>query len=232
MNRLIVVIVILLCVSQKAHAQEPGAIREDLQSWNYYELQFRVHKKWQLNFKNQIRLNENLTRFDYSAFNFELEYRAARWLKFYGSYRYNIKNHIRDGWLNRHQIRGTASLRHRIGDFKFYNRNRIQTGVEDALGESAETNSDLFYRNRTRVKWNFSLRWDVYAFFEAYWRLGAAPPSEGFFYRKRFSVGTNYVLSSRESLRFFIIYQEQVRRSRPDHRYVFGVGYTRTFDWD
>jgi len=227
------VLLVFLLLSKLALAQSEGGegpdVRRDAQTWNYYELAFRVHKKWQLNFKNQIRLNENMTRFDYTAFNFEANYRAARWLRVSGSYRFNIKNHWRDGWLNRHQVRATASLRHRIGDFKFYNRNRIQTGVEDAFSESDETDSNLFYRNRTRVKWTVTERWDVYGFFEAYWRLGKAPVSEGLLYRKRYSVGANYVLSSRESLRVFAVYQDQVRRRRPDQRYVLGIGYTRTF---
>lgn len=210
-------------------AQE-NAVERDGYFWGFYEFEFEVHKDWVFNFKNQVRLNENATRFDYSAFDLGLTYEAAKWVKLTATYRYSLKNHWRDKWLNRHQFRGTISLRHRIDDFKFYNRSRFQTGVEDAFGIGETGASDFFYRNRTRVKYNITNRWDVYAFFEAYFRMGPVEAGDDYVYRTRFGAGANYEINSRESIRIFVVQDEQVRRSRPSQRYFVGFGYMRTID--
>lgn len=212
-----------------ANAQE-SSVERDLYFWGYYEFEFVLHKDWNILFKNQVRLNENVSRFDYTAIDLEIEHETADWLRLSATYRYNLKNDLEDGWLNRHQVRGTASLRYEVDDFRFYNRSRIQTGVEDAFGVAEVSNNDLFYRNRTRVKYSITNRWDVFGYFESYWRLGARAPDEGYIFRKRYGLGADFEVNSRESIRFFYVMDEQIRNSRPSWRYFMGFGYSRTFD--
>lgn len=226
------ILILCLLLPEVAFAQE-NAVERDAFFWGYYEFEFELPKDFVANFKNQVRLNENATRFDYTAIDVGLLHKTARWLRLSATYRYNLKNHWRDGWLNRHQIRGNISLRHRFDDFKVYNRSRFQTGVEDAFGAASEVGtSDWFYRNRTRVKYYINKRWDVYAYFEAYFRLGAKEPAEQYIYRTRVSVGANFALNSRESIRFFLVQDEQERRNRRSQRYFIGLGYNRTIDLD
>lgn len=213
------------------HAQEES-VERDLYFWGYYSFEFVVHKDWNILFKNQVRLNENISRFDYTAIDVEIEHETADWLRLSATYRYNLENDIEDGWLNNHQLRATASLRYDWEDFRIYNRNRVQTGVEDALAAGEVTNNDLFYRNRTRLKYELSRRWEVYGFFEAYFRLGAPEPDEGFIYRKRYGLGADFEVNSRESIRLFYVWDEQVRGGRPSFRYFIGFGYSRSIDLD
>lgn len=224
------ILIFCLLLPVVASAQE-NAVERDAYFWGYYEFEFELPKDFVANFKNQVRLNENATRFDYTAIDLGLLHKTAKWLRLSATYRYNLKNHWRDGWLNRHQIRGDISVRHKFNDFKVYNRSRFQTGVEDAFGNTAEVGaSDWFYRNRTRVKYYINKRWDIYAYFEAYFRMGAKAPAEQYIYRTRVSVGANFELNSRESIRFFLVQDDQERRSRRSQRYFIGFGYNRTID--
>lgn len=209
-------------------AQE-DPVERDAYFWGYYEFIFELDKKWSLDFKNQVRLNENATRFDYTAVDAGVSYDLTKWLDLNLTYRYNLKNHWSDGWQHSHQLRGNIQFSHGIGDFKFYNRSRFQTGVEDSFDLTAAAD-DLFYRNRTRVKYDIGSRWDIYAYFEAYFRMGPPEPDEGSIYRTRVSAGANFEVNSRESIRFFFVQDEQVRRSRPSQRYFFGFGYTRNIE--
>lgn len=219
----------LLKAQENTASPSPNA-EHDLYFWGYYEFSLDISKKFNLNYKNILRLNENITRFDYTAFNLELEYRHAKWMKVYAAYRFNVKNHWRRGWESRHQIRGTVSLRHKFEKFKIYNRSRIQTGVEDAFGDEEVGNTDLFYRNRTRIKYYIDERWDVFAYFEGYFRLGVPEPDDNRIYRKRYGAGLNFQVNPREQYRLFFVTDQQVRRGRQSHRYFIGFGYTRNIE--
>lgn len=226
---------ILLCllILPVALLAQEDPVERDAYFWGYYEFEFELPKDFVANFKNQIRLNENSTRFDYTAVDVGLLHKTARWLRLSVTYRYNLKNHLEDGWLNRHQIRGNISLRHKFENFKVYNRSRFQTGIEDAFGPNEGIGAtDWFYRNRTRVKYYVNKRWDIYAYFEGYFRLGVKEPEEHYIYRTRFSVGANFEINSRESVRFFLVQDEQERGNRRSQRYFVGIGYNRTIDLD
>ncbi len=209
---------------------QEDAVERDAFFWGYYEFEFDVHNDWSIGFKNQMRLNENASRFDYTALDVGVEHKTTKWLRLSATYRYSLKNHWRDGWLNRHQLRGNILFRHKINDILFDNRNRFQTGLEDTFGDAESGDNNIFYRNRTRVKIDLSARWDVYAYFEAYFRIGPVGADDGYIYRTRFGAGANYTINSRESIRLFVVQDEQVRRSRPSQRYFIGFGYNRTFD--
>lgn len=230
MRKMRFILIFCLLLPVIASAQE-DAVERDAYFWGFYEFEFELPKDFVANFKNQVRLNENATRFDYTAIDVGLLHKTKKWLRLYVTYRYSLKNHLEDGWLNRHQIRGNISLRHKFEHFKIYNRNRFQTGIEDAFSANDEVGTtEWFYRNRTRVKYYINKRWDVYAFFEAYFRLGAKEPSEQHIYRTRVSVGANFELNSRESIRFFLVQDEQERSNRRSQRYFIGLGYNRTID--
>lgn len=220
---------ILVLASSHLVAQEQN-VQRDLYFWGYYDFEFQLHKDWNVALKNQIRLNENVSRFDYTTLDAEIEHETFKWLSLSATYRYTLKNHLKDGWRSEHQVRGTADFSHKLGNFKLYNRNRIQTGVDDVIGDEEASFSQLFYRNRTRVKYSISRRWDAYAYFEAYWRLGVRKPDDGYVYRKRYGAGIDFEVNPRESVRLFYIMDEQVRNSRPSFRYFIGFGYSRTFD--
>lgn len=218
-------ILILALLPLMISAQE-SPVERDIFFWGYYDLSFELHKKWSIDFKNQIRLNENATRFDYTAADLGVSYEAARWLDLNVTYRYSLKNHWRDGWRHSHQFRGNVSLTYRLGDFRFYNRNRFQTGMDDSF-DLSEVTDDFYYRNRSRVKYDINKQWDVYAYFEPYFKIGPIEANERRIHRTRTSVGVNYELNSRESIRLFFVHDEQIRRGRPSHRYFIGFGYSR-----
>lgn len=224
---LLILLIFLISLSP-AKGQEAGDVNRDMLFWGFYEFGFRMHRQWAVNFKHQFRLNENISRFDYSAIDAELEFRQSRFLRLYASYRLNTRNHWRDGWRWSQQIRATASLRFNAGDFRFYNRSRLQSGLEDVFDRELNDFNSIFYRNRTRVKYSIDERWDVYAFYEMYFRLGIKHPDESSINRHRYSVGCNFQYNPRENVRVFVMYQDQVRNDRPDQRYFIGVGYTRT----
>lgn len=229
MNIKAITVGILVLVSSHLAAQEQK-VERDLYFWGYYDFAFRLHKDWNVMVKNQVRLNENISRFDYTTLDAEVEYGAFKWLSLSATYRYTLKNHLKDGWRSEHQVRGTADLSYSLGDFKLYNRNRVQTGVDDVVGNEEASFSKLFYRNRTRVKYAISRRWDAYAYFEAYFRVGVRAPSDGYVYRKRYGAGIDFEVNPRESVRLFYIMDDQIRGGRPSYRYFVGFGYSRKID--
>lgn len=220
---------IFVLIALQLNAQEQK-VQRDLYFWGYYDFEFQLHKDWNVELKNQIRLNENISRFDYTTLDAAIEHETFKWLSLSATYRYTLKNHIEDGWKSEHQVRGTADFSYTIGNFKLYNRNRFQRGVDDIAGSEEASFSQVFYRNRTRVKYEIARRWDAYAYFEAYWRLGARAPGDGYVYRKRYGAGIDFEVNPRESVRLFYIMDEQVRSSRPSFRYFIGFGYSRTID--
>lgn len=226
----IVCLLSLLTILPATLSAQEDAVERDAYFWGYYEFAFEFHKDWSIDFKNQVRLNENATRFDYTAVDLGLSHKTTRWLRLSATYRYNLKNDLESGWLSRHQFRGNILFRHRFDDLLIDNRNRFQSGVEDVFGGADVSSNNFFYRNRTRLKYDFSARWSVYAYFEAYFRLGPVEQDEGYIYRTRFGAGADYTINSRESIRLFVVQDEQVRGGRPSQRYFVGFGYSRTFE--
>ncbi len=215
-------------------AQDEGATpllpRKDAAVWGYYELEARVTKGLWVHYKNQFRFNENITRFDYTFFDVGVDYQPYSWMSLSGAYVLNLKNHMQRGLLYRYQVYGNVTFKHRFRAFRISSRNQFQTNIEDVFVTTEIYNGEsIFYRNKVAARWYMNQRWRFQASGEAYFRLGPRPPGEDYVYRQRYILGLRHRFSRLDQIEVYYLFQNQIRQRRPDHIFVVGIGYTRSF---
>jgi hypothetical protein len=202
--------------------------RQDAAVWAYYEFEYKLKKRWYVHYKNQYRINENISRFDYTFFDVGLDYQPKKWLNISGAYVFNLKNHYKRGLLFRHQVYANATFKYRFGDFRISSRNQIQTNIEDVFSAEEMDAQSLFYRNKIGLRWYVHKKWRIQTTGEVYFRLGIRPPHEDYIYRQRYILGITHRISKRDQIELYYLFQRQIRQRRPDYIYVIGVGYSRT----
>lgn len=212
-----------------------NAQRSDAMIWASYALDKDLDKKTQFNFKTQGRMRENWSTFDYAFFDFGFSRKVIKGLKVDLAYVFNTKRTFlgkRHVMLPRHQVYGTVRYAFKFGpdrQFKFMNRNRLQTQLEDGqFDEEVNAPFDYFYRNKSTIRWRPNKTWMPYTSYEMYFRLSGFRANEPQIYRHRFSLGTYYYISKRRRIDVYYLYQLQQRRGQPDMRHAIGVSYERS----
>lgn len=207
------------------------AQRNDASLWASFALDKDINKRTQFNFKTQGRMRENWSKFDYAFFDFGFSRKIRKGIKFDFAYVFNTKRtFIGEGFvmLPRHQVYGTLRFSHKTGQFKFMNRNRVQTQLEDGQFTQETSPTDYFYRNKSTVRWRPNKTWMPYTSYEMYFRLSGFRANEPQIYRHRLSFGTYYYISKRRRIDFYYTWQLQQRRSQPDNLHVIGLSYERS----
>jgi len=200
--------------------------RNDAALWAGIELDKGIYKKLDGHLKMAGRLNENFTHADYSFIDLGVDFKLNKYIGVTSAYVMNFKNsRMGNDWNTRHQWYGNVKLKYKLGDFKFTNRNQLQTNLED----SRTNRGDWFYRNKTKITYQINKQFSPYIGYEAYFLLGYKPQNERGTYRNRYTAGLEYSLNKRSSFSLGYLVQTQTRRNAPDRIFAITAGYSHSF---
>lgn len=131
--------------------------------------------------------------------------------------------------LPRHQFYTNINYANSFGAFRFMNRNRVQTDLEDEGFTKNSSFSDIFYRNKSTLRYKDLKDVTPYIAYEMYFRLNNRRTWENTIFRNRYVCGVIWKVAKRKRLDFYYMYQQQLRRRQPDMIHVIGISFEQTF---
>jgi hypothetical protein len=206
-----------------------GQTQPDYCLWGEFALEKKISKKLSLEFEEEIRLNQNISRLNYIHSSIGGGYRLNNALKFAFAYRFTGKYTLNDEFSYRHRLNLDASYRYSFSDFTFTYRTRIQSELKNYLSSSNGKNPAWEWRNRFVAKYSHK-KISPYVGFEIFYQIKDArnPELDNTWPKHRLYVGVDYKLKKRNEIGVSFLIQRGIDDDEPNELNVIGINYSYT----
>lgn len=201
------------------------AQNEDFNVWSAFSFDRKLRKDTYLHFSTQSRFIENVTRYNFSFFDVGLDKKLNKHFDFTVAYVFNIKRDLLDYWYFRHQLYSNVTYDIGFGDFKFSNRFRIQSDLDDQLALYTNPFSVFFYRNKSKCKFELSKKTSLYVSYEWYYKINNRSMDDLLIHRTRTAIGVCNQLKKRKKIDVYFMLQKQMKNNQLVNTYVLGSEY-------
>jgi len=199
---------------------------EDLNLWSRIAVKYDLSDKTRLAFEQELRLNENLARFDDTHTELGVSYDFNDHWEGGIYYRFVYENNPdrfysigHRGWLQLEYSNQWSNIKASL-------RNRFQSTYTDINSSDNGKNPDSY--NRTKLKLAIDpaagKKIEPYASIEFWYLLDKGVP--GFIDQSRGVAGIEYKHSRNVRWDFFYAYQRELQVNRRDVDHIIGIGYT------
>lgn len=207
-------------------AQEPF---RDFQTWQNFEFEYSINKRWLGKLQLQTRLSENSTRFSYYYIDVGLMYRITRNLRLNADYVCVQKQRLDMSYSTRHQYNIYLNYRKKVRRFTFFDRLLTEGQFTDyATSKNGKQLGDIYLRNKFTIRYKLISKLTGYIADEIYYRFDGKYYETGF-NRNRLSVGLLYKLTDLWLLETFYIFEDNFNSRRPSQNFILGFGVTKSF---
>jgi hypothetical protein len=219
-------VVLLLGISLPFQAL--GQITDDFGIWATVAYNKDVNKRIDLSFYQEVRMQEYGLVVGRTFSNFGIDYKAKRWLRFGGNYRF-ILDRRRDGsYGHRHRIMGDALLRGTKRRLIFTYRARLQWEVR-TLNYDTEFAQipEWDFRNTLKINYRINRMYRPYLTLDA--RFLIQNPREPYhmgFDRHRITVGVDIELNRTQVLGLFFLTGRHWNTLDGTRLFVIGTEFT------
>lgn len=201
----------------------------DFQTWQNFEIEYEINKRWLTNFQLQTRFNENSTQFSYYYIDGGLMYRITKNLRFNVDYIFVQKKRLDESFSTRHQYNIYLNYRRKKGKFTFFDRLLTEGQFTDYnTRRNGKQLGDIYLRNKASLRYKFIPKWSIYLSDEIYYRFDGKYYETGF-NRNRLSAGLLYKLTDLWLLETYYTFENNFAARRPNQNFILGFGLTRTF---
>lgn len=218
-----------------------------LQAQKYYNdaqlrfnlgLEKRITKKLSITLDQQDRFYKNLGEFTRASFDFGINYKVNKWLKFKADYVYIKRRNKHDYFTDRNWYYIAAVMKYEYQKWKFFYRNLAQVRMGSTNSDNA-TVMRIYDRNKITVRHETTRRWAFWLATEIYIPLNN-PQTTGID-RTRYFAGTTLRTTKGQSLDLYFMLQTQLQRGKwfdqsyryqndPLNRYfIYGINYNIEF---
>ncbi len=209
-----------------------SAQHSDLGNWNTFSINKDINKKLTLNFDQELRFRNNLTRLNLLYTNVGATYKINKNVRIAGVYRFIAKYKDDDLWGYRHRLYADLILKHRPGRFAFVYRSRVQwewrgAGYSNEYGRVPE----IYWRNLFKA--SYKLNDIVSPYFGTELRVQVQNPRIPYhngFDRTRFMSGIDIQLNKISTLGIYYLLQKEWNVIDPETLNIIGVEYSISID--
>lgn len=185
---------ITLCASSQQH------YRKDLSLWSWFALYKNFGEKTYSSIQYQLRLDNNISRFNSNNFYFLLGFNPRKRWNFEALYQMNT-NHFRD----LHTFYGGITYRLKFKKTSIFFRTAFQHNRNHFSGTYAEDHPYNEWRNRIRVKYAFNKVFEAAVSFEP--TLFLSTSSKSYFEKVRFTSQFITNINKYQNIRLFFMVQ-------------------------
>lgn len=208
---------IAICFASLYHVY---AVPTDTRLRSQIGVTYKPSKVFEISASYRLDLEDNISRFQRSNYELGVGYSVLKWLDADISYRF-ITGFNKDV----HRFKAGFSVKKSTVNKKFqfqwkslvnFNSNYLDRDYwrfEDPT---------WVWRNKIRVKYNFSKKWSASLFTEVFFRL---KDNNSYFYRTRFGTALDYKFKKRHSLSIGYYYQLEYYRKNPKNNNTFEIEY-------
>ncbi len=211
MNRII--LIILLVFPFIINAQ----VVSDAKLWTGLSISKKVDD-FEFSFSEEVRMDENVSHIDKVFSEIGAQYKITKGLYAAINYRFNRDNDYETvNYDIRHRIDLGLTYKHKLNDFRFAFRTKIQT--KNALPEE---NSPTFSRNKFSIKYKLKNNLSPFVAYEFYYQFN----EEKVINRTRISLGSSYKINKHNAVKLFYMYENKFNVKNPKHNHIYGVSYS------
>ena len=127
----------------------------DLCQWSEFTLEKKLSKKLSLEFEEEVRFDQNISRFDLLHSSIGLNYRLIKELRFAFAYRFTGDYTINDKFSYRHRLSFDALYRYGLQNLTFTYRSRIQSEIKNYYSSPNGKYPAWVWRNKLTAKYSF-----------------------------------------------------------------------------
>lgn len=189
----------------------------------------KLGKKFAIELEEELRFNQNISRFDLVHSSLGATYRPIKPLKFALTYRFTTKHTLTEEYSLRHRLALDAFFRYEVSDFTFTYRNRIISEVKNYLTSNLGKSPAWHWRNKFTLKYSFK---DIspYLGAELYYQINdqRSPILNGSWFKHSLFAGMDYKIKKRNEISVFFLVQRGVDYDDPRDLNVLGLKYSLT----
>lgn len=209
-----------------------NAQHSDLGNWNTFSFNKDLNKKITLNFDQELRFRNNLTRLNLLYTNIGATYKINKYVRIAGVYRFIAKYKDDNLWGYRHRLYADLILKLRPGRFSFVYRSRVQWEWRGA-GYSSEYGRvpEIYWRNLFKA--SYKVNDLVSPYFGTELRVQVQNPRIPYhngFDRSRFMAGVDLNLNKSNTLGFYYLLQKEWNVIDPETLNIIGIEYSISID--
>ncbi len=196
---------------------------QDLESWNSATFELKLNKKFNLQFSEELRLQENSSKIERFFSELKLNYKLHKNFQLGLGYRFFTENK-RSGYQNGHRWNIDTKYKFDIERFNGYARLRYQSAKEF----NSDDNPENHLRMKVKLKYDIK-NWkiDPYISAELFGLTGKEACNQ--FDKMRFTTGSSYKFNKMHSVSFFYGIEKELNTNYPKTIFLIGLGYKFTF---
>ena len=218
----ILIILILTGVYAYAFSQN-----KDLKLWIGPSVKYNINNKFRVEFEQEFRFNEKISRYDFTFSEFALRYKVFKYLDLKTIYRHSFIPDGQTGSILQEYDKSRVSFNGSTGTKIF--ETGIKVGYRLMFQHSWENTTKIvsnYIRNRFEIDYNLCKLVDPYASFESYYKLDG----KNEFRENRFTFGLTWKVNDKLDIDSFYRYQYELNVKNPETDIIIGIGATYTFN--
>lgn len=214
-------ILLLIVITCSAQTRDAGL-------WLGIKLEKKIHNWAELSLSEEIRFNENFHELG-TAFT-EMAW-SSGWHSGFNAgiaYRFIQKRLLDDSYELRHRYHLELSYRYKFNrSLSLTLRERFQNQYKDVNRMADEITKEYALRSKLSLKYTPFKKISFDGSLEVYYQLNNPAGNE--IDNLRYSVGTEYKLSKKQSLELYYLIDQELHVKDPWTSYILGLGYTFGF---
>jgi hypothetical protein len=205
---------------------------EDLGSWITFSVDKKLTEKFSFNFDQELRLKDNISNINLLYTNLGLSFKATKFLKISGVYRFIDKQKGDGSYGIRNRFYTDFAFKVKPGKWSLGYRARLQgewreSGYHSDLG----TMPEVFLRNLFKVGYKATDKLTPYLACELRWQLqNPRLPWANGFDRARFIGGASYDINDTFSAGSYFLLQKEFNVNNPQTLYIIGLEFGISLD--
>lgn len=231
-DKLTIILILLFC-SFLISAQN---YRNDAQIWGYLSLEKKINKKFDLHFKLQGRITDNISQLGRGYSDIGIGFKPHKNIKLIADYVFTEKRSNNGSYKTRHTYYAALILKKDFRRFEFSYRNLFMCRYIQPFTSYNGYIAYYYDRHKVTLKYEVSKRISGYIAEEVNMPLNN-PQLKGLS-RSRSYAGVDIKVKKHQKLELYFMYQKQLQQgdwfnqdisypSRPLNCYfVYGIGYT------
>jgi hypothetical protein len=233
-----IVIVLLLLPVFHTRAQQ---YYDDAQLWLSADLTKEVNKHFDVRFKLQGRMTNNMTELGRAYADIGVTYKVNKAVRFFGDYVFGQKRKNNGDFKTRHVLFAGIILKHEIKRWKLSYRNMLQARYVDPNSSNTGYIGYYFDRNKFEIQYEATKRMTFYAAEEINIPLNNPNVTGISISRTRSYLGTILNISKHQAVDLYFMFQAKLQQGdwfdqkdtypnkRLKHFYVYGITYKLEF---
>jgi hypothetical protein len=194
---------------------------KDVRLWIGPVVKYNINERFRVEFEQEFRFNENISKYDYTFSEFALRYKVFNYLDMKTIYRHSFIPEGQTGSLLEEYDKSRISFNASTGTEIF--ETGIKVGYRLMYQHSWENTTKIvtnYLRNRFEIEYNLSKLVDPYITYENYYRLD----DKNEFRQNRYTFGLTWKVSDKLDIDSFYRYENEINVKNPESDIIIGIG--------